>query len=98
MLNRTSAPSFSKTFSFELPKPEIIHLNEGLDLVFLNDLQQDVFKLEFIFAAGKWWETKIGLSHFTAALLEKGSKKKSSSDIASLLDYYGAQIEISPGY
>ncbi len=98
MLNRASPPPFSKTFSFELPRPEIIRLNDGLDFAFLNGLQQDVFKLEFIFKSGKWWETKNGLSHFTALLLEKGTTKKSSIEIANLLDYYGAQIEVSPGY
>src|SRR5437879_6317950 len=98
MLNRTSPPPFSKTSSFELPQPEIIQLNEALNFFFLNGLQQEVFKLEFIFKAGKWWEPKIGLSHFTALLLEKGTTSKSSIEIANLLDYYGAQIEVSPGY
>src|SRR5581483_11042186 len=98
MLNRSSAPPFSKSFSFELPQPEIFRLNEGLDFLFLNGLQQEVFKLEFVFKAGKWWETKNGLSNFTATLLEKGTSKKTSSEIANLFDYYGAQIEISPGY
>lgn len=98
MLNRTSAPTFSKTFSFELPEPQVIRLNEGSDLVFLNGLQQEVFKIEFVFKAGKWWETKNAVSHFTATMLEKGTSGKSSSEIANLFDYYGAQIEISPGY
>ena len=98
MLNRTYAAPFSKAFSFELPQPQITQLNEGLDFIFLNGLQQEVFKLEFVFKAGKWWEIKNGLSHFTSILLEKGTSKKTSSEIANLLDYYGAQIEISPGY
>jgi predicted Zn-dependent peptidase len=98
MLNRTSAPAFSKNFSFNLPQPEIIHVNDGLDFIFLNGLQQNVFKLEFVFKAGKWWETKNGVSHFTTTLLEKGTNNKSSSEIANLLDYYGAQIEVAPGY
>jgi predicted Zn-dependent peptidase len=98
MLNRTSAPTFSKTFSFELPQPQIIQLNEGLDFIYLSGLQQEVFKLEFVFKAGKWWETKNAVSHFTAIMLEKGTAAKSSSEIANQFDYYGAQIEISPGY
>ncbi len=97
-MNRTIAPAFSKTFSFELPQPHIVQLNEGLDFVFLNGLQQEVFKLEFVFKAGKWRETKNAASHFTATMLEKGTTSKSSSEIANLFDYYGAQIEISPGY
>jgi len=98
MLNRSSAPAFNNEFSFELPQPEIISINDDLDLVWLKNIQQEVFKLEFIFKAGKWHEQKIGLSHFTATMLDKGTKDKSSKKIAELLDYYGAQIEISPGY
>lgn len=98
MLNRSIAPAFSGNFSFELPQPEIIRLNSSSELVFLHGLQQDVFKLEFVFKAGKWWEKKPGLSHFTSILLDKGTRSKSSKTIAAVLDYYGSQIEISPGY
>src|SRR5258707_8669544 len=98
MLNRLSAPAFSKTFSFELPQPEIIPLDGELNFVFLSGLQQEVFKFEIIFKAGKWWENKRGVSHFTAVLLDKGTKANSSKEIAALFDFHGAQIEISPGY
>src|SRR6478736_330478 len=98
MLNRSIAPAFSKTFSFELPNPEIIKLPSAVDLVFLRDLQQEVFKLEVVFKAGKWQEPKPGLAHFTSIMLDKGTASKSSREIAEALDYYGAQIEISSGY
>ncbi len=98
MLDRSLAPAFSKKNSFDLPRPEVIKLHDNLDLVFLGNLQQDVFKLEIIFKAGKWYETKPGVSHFTSVMLDKGTAQKSSKQIAELFDYHGAQIEISPGY
>jgi len=98
MLDRTSAPAFSKTFTFELPEPEVIQLDGGSSLVFLSGVPQDVFKLEIIFNAGKWWETKRGVSHFTASTLDKGTSHRSAKAIAEYLDYHGSQIEISPGY
>jgi predicted Zn-dependent peptidase len=98
MLNRTTAPPFSKTFSFDLPHSEIIPVSGGINLVFLPGIQQDIFKLEFIFDSGKWWEPKKGVSHFTATMLDKGTSGKSAKDIAEAFDFYGAQIEISPGY
>jgi len=98
MLTRSIAPTFSKTFSFKLPNPEVFKLSGGVDLVFLQGLQQEVFKLEVIFNAGKWQEGKSGLAHFTSILLDKGTSNKSSRKIAEVLDYYGAQIEISSGY
>jgi len=98
MLNRSIAPPFSKTFSFNLPNPEIVRLPGKVDLVFLQGLQQEVFKIEVIFNAGKWQEPRPGLAHFTSIMLDKGTSRKSSKDIAELLDYFGAQIEISSGY
>jgi len=98
MLNRSIAPAFSKKFSFDLPHPEIVKLSNGVDFVYLQGLQQEVFKLEVIFKAGKWHESKPGLAHFTSILLDKGTSAKSSKKIAEVLDYYGAQIEISSGY
>src|SRR5260221_5678524 len=98
MLNRSIAPSFSKAFSIDLPSPEIIRLPNEIDFVFLPGLQQEVFKLEVIFNAGKWHEPKPGLAHFTSIMLDKGTSSKPSKEIAEILDYYGAQIEISSGF
>ena len=98
MLDRTSAPAFSKTFTFELPKPEVVRLSGGVDLVFLSGVPQDVFKLDVIFEAGKWWESKRGVAHFTSVTLDKGTTTRSAKEIAEHFDYYGSQIEVSPGY
>src|SRR6185369_14026581 len=98
MLNRSVAPVFSKTFSLELPDPATIKLPTAVDLVYLQGIQQEVFKLEVIFNAGKWQEPKPGLAHFTSIMLDKGVSGKSSREIAEVLDYYGAQVEISSGY
>ncbi len=98
MLNRSSAPVFSTNFSFNLPKAEVISLNGGSNLIFLPGVQQEIVKLELIFKAGKWHESSSGLSHFTASLIDKGTATKTAQEIAEIFDYYGAQLEISPGY
>jgi zinc protease len=98
MLNRSIPPVFSKKFSFELPNPEVITLPSAVNLIYLQGLQQEVFKLEVIFNAGKWQEPKSGLAHFTSIMLDKGTSGKSARKIAEVLDYYGAQVEISSGY
>ncbi len=97
MLNRTKAPSFSQDFSFELPQPEIITVNRGSKITWLQGIQQDVFKIELVFNSSKWNEPVKGLSHFLALLLDKGTQTKTSNQISSILDYNGAQLEITPG-
>ncbi|MBS1507707.1 MAG: insulinase family protein [Bacteroidetes bacterium] len=98
MLDRSVAPAFSKDFSFDLPSFEIRSLNSGANLIILQGLQQEVVKLEIIFKAGKWHEPALGVSHFTSNLLDKGTDRKSAKEISGIFDYYGSQIEISPGY
>ena len=98
MLNRSIAPDFSKIFTIDLPVPEVVQLPGEVDFVFLPGLQQEAFKLEVIFNAGKWQEPKPGLAHFTSVMLDKGTSGKSSKEIAERLDFYGAQLEISSGY
>ena len=97
MLDRKVPPPFAKEFSFDLPSPEIIVLKNGIELVLLKDIQQEVIKLDFVFKAGKWQEQKKGVAYFTAHMLEKGTSKLGSKKIAELLDQEGAQLEISTG-
>lgn len=97
MLDRKIAPTFAKEFSFVLPAPQIIELGNGIPITWLNGLQQEVAKIEIIFQAGKWYESKPGVSYFTANMLEKGTRELTSTKIAERLDQQGAQVEISAG-
>jgi zinc protease len=97
MLDRKNPPSFAKDFSFDLPNPEIITLTNGLQVVWLNNIPQEVIKLDIVYKAAKWHEPKIGVSYFTAHMIEKGTAKLSSKKIAELLDQQGAQLEVSAG-
>ncbi len=97
MLDRSVAPDFVKSTSFDLITPEHITLPNALELFLIPGGSQDVLKIELIFDAGRWHETKWGSTFFTASLLNKGTKTKSSFDIAQIFDLYGAHIEINPG-
>lgn len=97
MLDRTLAPPFKKTTRFDLIEPKTTRLSNGIDVHYLTGGQQDVIKIELIFKAGRWYEKKWGAAHFMANLLMKGSKNKNSFEIASIFDFYGAHVEISPG-
>ncbi len=98
MLQRHLAPTFVKTTSLELPTPTRISLSPEVNLLLVSGVKQNVCKVELILQAGKWSEPKVGVSYFTAQLIEKGTKNKTSSAIAELFDYYGAHLEINAGY
>ena len=97
MLDRKIAPPFIKSASFVLPSPTTIQLPNGVKLHSIEGVQQDIIKIEFIFKAGKWFESKVGLSHFTAQMIERGTPEKTSAQLAEFFDRYGAHIEITPG-
>lgn len=97
MLDRSTAPPFIKSDNFELPEFVRGDVN-GIPLFIIPEVRQDVIKIEFIFPAGKWFEPKAGVSHFTSNMLEKGTDRLNSSDLAEAFDRLGAHIEISAGY
>lgn len=98
MLDRKTAPRHAEINSFTLPSPEIYSLSNGVPLYVLRGVTQRVIKIELIFNSGKWFESKKGLSYFTASMLEKGTPTKTSFEIADFFDRHGASIEISPGF
>jgi len=98
MLNRKSAPQFAAIEKFQLPRPEVIKLNNGVPLIQFDKVNQEVLRIELIFKSGKWFETKKGVSYFTAHLLDKGTSDKNSLQIAETFDLYGSSIEINPGF
>lgn len=98
MLDRKSAPQFAEIKNFNLPTPELIRLSNSVPLIHFDNVSQEVVKVELIFKAGKWFEPKSGLSQFTAQMLEKGSAKRNSFQIAEEFDQLGSSLEISPEF
>jgi zinc protease len=97
MVDRSVAPDFVKSTSFDLINPERLLLANNLELFLVPGGSQEVLKIELVFNAGRWYETKWGSAFFTSTLLNKGTKGKTSFDIAQIFDTYGAHIDISPG-
>jgi len=97
MLDRSVAPPFIKSDTFELPGFQTSNVN-GIPLFIIPEVRQDVLKIEIMFHSGKWQEPKPGISHFTSNMLEKGTSRSNSSELAEAFDRMGAHIEISAGY
>lgn len=96
--DRTQAPPFQLSSDFSLTKPEYFSFSGGQPLYVFRGLQQPVIKLELLFEAGKWYESHLGSSYFTAHLLPKGSASRTSFQIADALDSLGAHLEIVAGF
>lgn len=97
MIDRKQPPTFSTDFNLTLLSPEKDTTANGAQIFWIRDVKQQVVKVEIIFKGGKWFEPKNGVSFFTAALLDKGTTKRTSREIADYLDQLGSQIECSSG-
>jgi zinc protease len=97
-LDRTQAPPFQLSTNYSLAHPEVLELSNGIKFFIFRDIQQEVVKLELVFSAGKWFESKLGTSHFTAQMLQKGTLKRNSYHVAEAIDSLGAHLEITPGF
>jgi zinc protease len=98
MPDRTIAPPFNRSTSFDLIHPEKIVLAKGAEVYFVLGGTQDVSKVELLFPAGRWFEKIWGASYFASQLLTKGTKTKNSYLIAQLFDRYGAHLEVNAGF
>jgi predicted Zn-dependent peptidase len=97
MLDRTQAPPFQKNTVLQLLVPQHFQSAKGTDLFVLSGGTQEVVRVELMAKAGKWYEATPGIAHFTASQLDKGTKTKSSFQLASLFDAYGAHLDVSAG-
>lgn len=98
MLDRTLPPPFVKSTSFQLPQVSRAQLSNSVPIIHLNNLEQDLVKIEVIFNAGRWYDSKPEVSHFTVQMLDKGTQSMSARQIAELFDLHGAHIELSSNF
>lgn len=72
-----------------------ITLPNGVPLSVINAGEQEVVRMDILFAGGRWQQTQKLQALFTNRMLREGSRKYAASDIAERLDYYGAWLELS---
>ncbi len=93
MLNRNSAPELQQPEKILITEPELVKLPNGIPLYVFNSGTQEVCKIEFLFAAGSLFETSPLIAAATNELIDEGTLKKSSVQIAEIFDYYGAYLQ-----
>src|ERR1700733_11973277 len=86
MLDRATMPESRSIAGIDIIQAQKFSLPNGIPLYYVNAGTQDVIKIEVIFRAG---------SREQDTRLVAGTKKHTSEEIASLLDYYGSFLETS---
>ncbi|MDL2251684.1 insulinase family protein [Odoribacter sp. OttesenSCG-928-J03] len=96
-LDRTTAPRIS---SLSLPRIlDYSHetLSNGVHIYILHDPSQEVFKLDVSFDAGTYYQRQALVASSTVNMLNEGTARYCSAEMAELFDYYGAYIDFNCG-
>lgn len=97
-MNRTLPPSIRTIDSLTLPKIETLKLDNGVPVYVLNEGEQEVVKIELMFRAGKWYETKNLLADLANRMLREGTSGHTAREIADTFDFYGANLDTGSGF
>lgn len=92
--NRTIAPNVALLDHLELKTPGILSLSNDLTVHHIAADHLEVIKIEFVFNGGIWNQQKPLTALFTANLLKEGTARYTSQEVAELLDFYGAYLQV----
>jgi zinc protease len=98
MLDRTKAPEIQEVTTISLPTAEVKQLQNGGRLHIIKSETQPVIRLDFVFKAGKWYESQPGISDLANKMLFEGTVNATAQQIAEKVAYYGASFENNHGY
>lgn len=91
-INRSIAPDFNTTDTFDLLPIETFLLDNGIQVHLMKAGSQEVAKLDFLFPAGSIQANKPLLSSITCKGLTEGTINMSGAEISEKIDFYGAHI------
>lgn len=94
MLDRAKTPEFGKIDEIHLIEPSVHHLSNGLPVFTVNAGEQDVLKIELVFAAGTSTADKVLVGSSSVNLMKEGTASKSASEIAEAVDFYGSHLQV----
>lgn len=93
--DRSKQPASKSIEAIRFPDAEKYKLKNGTPVWMLKSGTQKIVRLEFIFKAGRWYETKKLMATLTNIMLNEGTKNHTSKELALLFDYYGSYISFS---
>lgn len=94
-MNRTIQPEIQTLKNFSILPPVRTTLPNGIPLTVINAGEQDVVRMDVLFAGGRWQQSQKLQALFANRMLREGTGKYTSAAIAEKLDYYGSWLELS---
>ncbi len=94
-MDRSIAPVVHSLEQFNLQPPVRTTLPNGIPLTVIPAGDQDVMRVDLLFAGGRWHQSHKLQALFTNRMLREGTRTMAAPEIAEKLDYYGAWLELS---
>ncbi len=97
MLDRKAAPAIKDAIDYEynLQPCNSEILANNVPFYWLNAGTQEVVQIEWVFAAGLWYESQIAVAASVAGLLKNGTSQHNFNFINETIEYYGASLKVS---
>ena len=92
-LDRQKEPILKLPGELRVPEIQKLNLSNGIQVFLIRDDGPKLLRIEFIFRSGKWFEPKRLVASSTNTLLNAGTKKYSSKELAEGLDFYGSYLQ-----
>jgi len=97
-IDRTQAPAFRQVEHIDLIKAQQHTLDNGISLFSIHAPEQELVRIEFIFANVNW-DSKKPLQAFAVNnMLVEGAGSLNASEIAERIDFYGAFLQTDYSY
>ncbi|RDC55600.1 insulinase family protein [Pedobacter chinensis] len=90
MLNRQQAPDFKQVSTINFIHPQQKNLSNDVPVYIIYSGEQDLVRIEFLFNNVNWNVEKPLQAIAVNAMLNNGTSKFSSKEIAEQIDFYGA--------
>jgi len=90
MLNRQQAPDFKQVSTINFIHPQQKNLSNDVPVYIIYSGEQDLVRIEFLFNNVNWNVEKPLQAIAVSAMLNNGTDKLSSKEIAEQIDFYGA--------
>lgn len=94
-MDRTIQPEIQAQKDFRILPPVRTTLPNGIPLAVINAGEQEVVRMDILFAGGRWHQSQKLQALFTNRMLREGTRKYTTATIAEKLDYYGSWLELS---
>lgn len=95
--NRSIAPDIAPLSIPALLPHSCITLPNGIEVVYIHDPAQEVFKIDVLFEAGIYYQPQPLIASTTVNMLNEGTTRHNAEAIAEIFDYYGAYVDYNCG-